>query len=115
MHPSKSYIRNLARLLMAVKCARTLKSKDCLQAFLAASMKSDAELAGWFKERLVWDNQETVIEMLKSGLFVRAYEPQVCFSLIHTFTFLQLRHLAYLPANRYAASPSLHALEGITN
>ena len=40
-------------------------------------MKSDAELAEWFKERLVWDNTETVIEMLKSGLFVRAYEPQV--------------------------------------
>lgn len=43
-------------------------------------MKSDAELADWFKERLVWDNQETVIEMLKSGLFIRAYEPQVRFS-----------------------------------
>ena len=48
-----------------------------VQAFLAASMKSDAELADWFKERLVWDSQETVIEMLKSGLFIRAYEPQV--------------------------------------
>ena len=40
-------------------------------------MKSDEELADWFKERLVWDNQETVIEMLKNGLFIRAYEPQV--------------------------------------
>lgn len=48
-----------------------------MQAFLAASMKSDAELADWFRERLVWDNTENVVEMLKSGLFVRAYEPQV--------------------------------------
>ena len=48
-----------------------------LQAFLAASMKSDEELMGWFRERLVWNDPAVVMDLLKNGLFVRLYTPQV--------------------------------------
>ncbi len=48
-----------------------------LQAFLAASLKTDDELLDWFNERLVWNDQGVVTEMLKSGLFVRIFAPQV--------------------------------------
>lgn len=48
-----------------------------VQAFLAASLKTDEELLGWFNERLVWNDQSVVSEMLKNGLFVRIYAPQV--------------------------------------
>ena len=47
-----------------------------MQAFLAASMKTDEELVDWFKERLVWTDQAVVTDLLKAGLFIRAYEPQ---------------------------------------
>jgi len=46
-------------------------------AFLEASLKTDAELMKFFRERLVWDNKETVIELLRKGLFVRLYEPML--------------------------------------
>ena len=49
-----------------------------VQAFLAASLKTDEELLGWFNERLVWNDQGVVSEMLKNGLFVRIFAPQVC-------------------------------------
>jgi hypothetical protein len=50
---------------------------DDEQAFLAASLKTDAELLKWFRERLIWNEPETVVDLLKQGLFVRLYEPQV--------------------------------------
>jgi hypothetical protein len=46
-------------------------------AFLAASLKSDADLLAWFRERLVWNDPDTVADLLKAGLFVRIYAPQV--------------------------------------
>ena len=46
-------------------------------AFLAASLKSDADLAAWFRERLVWNDPDTVTDLLKAGLFVRIFEPQL--------------------------------------
>lgn len=46
-------------------------------AFLEASLKSDTELMKWFRERLVWDDPEVVNDLLKKGLFMRIYEPQV--------------------------------------
>ncbi len=46
-------------------------------AFLAASLKSDADLASWFRERLVWNDPDTVADLLKAGLFVRIYAPQL--------------------------------------
>lgn len=49
-----------------------------VQAFLAASLKNDEELLGWFNERLVWSDTAVVTEMLKNGLFVRIFAPQVC-------------------------------------
>ncbi len=57
----------------------------CLQAFLAASLKTDAELLKWFRDRLVWNEPETVVDLLKNGLFVRLYEPQVWWFPIHRF------------------------------
>lgn len=48
-------------------------------------MKSDEELEKWFQERLVWSDPAVVVDLLKSGLFIRAYEPQVhqsCFVVI---------------------------------
>ena len=48
-----------------------------LQAFLAASLKNDQELLGWFNERLVWNDPAVVTELLKNGLFVRIFAPQV--------------------------------------
>ena len=48
-----------------------------LQAFLAASLKTDDELLGWFNERLVWNDQGVVSDLLKNGLFVRIFAPQV--------------------------------------
>ena len=48
-----------------------------MQAFLAASLKTDAELLKWFRDRLIWNEPETVVDLLKNGLFVRLYEPQV--------------------------------------
>jgi len=41
-------------------------------------LKTDEELLGWFNERLVWNDQGVVTEMLKNGLFVRIFAPQVC-------------------------------------
>ena len=63
-------------------CRRTsvqilLQGWMCLQAFLAASLKTDAELLKWFRDRLIWNEPETVVDLLKNGLFVRLYEPQV--------------------------------------
>ncbi len=55
-----------------------------VQAFLAASLKTDAELLKWFRDRLVWNEPETVVDLLKNGLFVRLYEPQVCTNSIAT-------------------------------
>jgi hypothetical protein len=46
-------------------------------AFLAASMKNDADLLKWFRERLVWNDPAVVTDLLKSGLFVRLHEPQL--------------------------------------
>lgn len=46
-------------------------------AFLAASMRSDADLLKWFRERLVWNDPAVTTDLLKSGLFVRLYEPQI--------------------------------------
>ncbi|KAK9809195.1 hypothetical protein WJX72_011143 [[Myrmecia] bisecta] len=46
-------------------------------AFLAASLKSDTELMEWFRERLVWNDPKVVIDLLRNGLFVRLYTPQV--------------------------------------
>ena len=40
-------------------------------------MKSDEELIGWFRERLVWNDPAVVMDLLKNGLFVRLYTPQV--------------------------------------
>lgn len=40
-------------------------------------MKTDEELVKWFRDRLVWNDPDTVIDLLKSGLFVRIYAPQV--------------------------------------
>ena len=64
-------------------------SLDCcgVQAFLAASLKTDEDLLGWFNERLVWNDQGVVTEMLKNGLFVRIFAPQVPF-LSNTFEML---------------------------
>lgn len=47
------------------------------EAFLQSSLKSDKELMRWFKERLVWDDGKSVDDLLKEGLFVRLYEPQL--------------------------------------
>lgn len=48
-----------------------------VQAFLAASLKTDEELFQWFKERLVWSDPDVVDGLVKNGLFIRAYAPQV--------------------------------------
>lgn len=48
-----------------------------MQAFLAASLKNDEELLGWFNERLVWNDPAVVTDLLKNGLFVRIFAPQV--------------------------------------
>ena len=48
-----------------------------VQAFLEASMKSDAELLQWFNDRLVWNSPTVVNELLRNGLFVREFAPQV--------------------------------------
>lgn len=53
------------------------RAGSAAQAFLAASMKADEELEQWFRDRLVWTDPAVVTDLLKSGLFVRAYEPQV--------------------------------------
>ncbi len=46
-------------------------------AFLEASLKSDADLLQWFRERLVWSDAATVNDLLRKGLMARLYEPQV--------------------------------------
>ncbi|KAL4450650.1 hypothetical protein ABPG77_001006 [Micractinium sp. CCAP 211/92] len=46
-------------------------------AFLEASLKNDKELMDWFKQRLVWDDPAVVNDLLKKGLFMRIYEPQL--------------------------------------
>lgn len=46
-------------------------------AFLEASLKNDKELMEWFKQRLVWDDPAVVNDLLKKGLFMRIYEPQL--------------------------------------
>jgi hypothetical protein len=47
------------------------------QAFLQASTSTDAELATFFKDRLVWDDAGVVSDLVKKGLLVRLYEPLV--------------------------------------
>jgi hypothetical protein len=46
-------------------------------------MKTDDELMKWFRDRLVWNEPDTVIDLLKSGLFVRIYAPQVRKGQVH--------------------------------
>ncbi len=46
-------------------------------AFMEASLKNDEELMQFFKDRLVWDNAETVTKLVNIGLFGRIYEPQL--------------------------------------
>ena len=46
-------------------------------AFLEASLKGDDDLMVFFKERLIWDDSEMVIDFVRKGLFSRLYEPQV--------------------------------------
>ena len=48
-----------------------------VQAFLAASLKSDEELMDWFRQRLVWNDPAIVKDLVKNGLFYRIYTPQV--------------------------------------
>lgn len=79
------HVLGLEACVASDTCVRTffvtlLEKQTCifwLQAFLAASLKTDEELLGWFNERLVWNDQGVVTEMLKSGLFVRIFAPQV--------------------------------------
>ena len=40
-------------------------------------MKTDAELLQWFNDRLVWNSPTVVNELLRNGLFVREFAPQV--------------------------------------
>jgi len=47
------------------------------QAFVEASLRTDEELMEFFKERLVWENEKEVEDMLAKGLFARLYEPQL--------------------------------------
>jgi hypothetical protein len=46
-------------------------------AFIAASLKDDAALLQWYRERLVWEDGAAVADLLQKGLFVRLYAPQV--------------------------------------
>ena len=46
-------------------------------AFLESSVKNDDELRKFFISRLVWNNSEEVTELLKKGLFIRLYAPQI--------------------------------------
>lgn len=46
-------------------------------AFMEASLRTDDELMDFFKERLVWDNEKDVNELMQKGLFARLYEPQL--------------------------------------
>ena len=66
-----------ASTLTSLNTAMNIPRLMCLQAFLAASLKTDAELLKWFRDRLIWNEPETVVDLLKNGLFVRLYEPQV--------------------------------------
>lgn len=46
-------------------------------AFLEASLKPDDKLMDFFKERLVWEDNEIKVKLVKKGLFSRLYEPQL--------------------------------------
>jgi Glycosyl transferase family 2 len=46
-------------------------------AFLEASLKTDDKLMDFFKERLVWEDNESVVKLVRKGLFARLYEPQL--------------------------------------
>ena len=63
--------------LTSLNTAMNISRLMCSQAFLAASLKTDVELLKWFRDRLIWNEPETVVDLLKNGLFVRLYEPQV--------------------------------------
>lgn len=52
-------------------------------AFLEASLRSDKELLDWFHQRLVWSDPAVVNDLLKKGLFMRIYEPQVSLAALH--------------------------------
>ena len=74
--PSHAAVGNLVSDL-ADQAASHQHMMRLLQAFLEASMKSEDELMRWFRDRLVWSDPGVVTELLKSGLFVRMYTPQV--------------------------------------
>lgn len=46
-------------------------------AFLEASIKNDTELLEWFRQHLVWSDPVIVNDLLKKGLLLRIYEPQL--------------------------------------
>jgi hypothetical protein len=46
-------------------------------AFLEASLKDDDELMDFFKERLVWNEKDVVLDLIHKGVFGRMYEPQL--------------------------------------
>jgi hypothetical protein len=42
-----------------------------------ASLRTDEELMEFFMDRLVWDNEKEVGDLLTLGLFGRLFEPQL--------------------------------------
>ena len=79
-HSVKAACSSMQKYLGSLYCSCSCPQKCLtmqLQAFLAASLKNDEELLGWFNERLVWNDPAVVTEMLKNGLFVRIFAPQV--------------------------------------
>jgi hypothetical protein len=65
-------------------------------AFLEASLRSDGELLDWFRQRLVWSDSAVVNDLLKKGLFMRIYEPQ-----------LMIRGLSAAANNATATNPAM--------
>eukprot|EP00898_Chlorokybus_atmophyticus_P009170 jgi/Chlat1/9254/Chrsp99S08526 len=47
------------------------------QAFLKASLESEAELFKWYQEHVVFSDPKVVRKLITSGLFDRMYEPQI--------------------------------------
>lgn len=77
-HLIKRYQKSNFSLLISQFSSLCVNSEHHFeQAFLASSLKNDPELHQYFLDHLVWEDTEKIIKLMKEGLFVRLYAPQV--------------------------------------
>lgn len=48
-----------------------------LQAFIIASTSTSEEMLQWYRERVVWTDENLILKLLRKGILTRIYAPMV--------------------------------------